>query len=533
MTALSRDLFLAAGVSSLVACGGTVQIQDSGAGGSGATGSGSGASGATGAGQPGTGGSPAAGGWGTGGWGEGGDNLPLSGCYDGSEPAPLVVNGNDTGFGRCVDGSINRVFASQCSAEIENTCQGTEAALNCTSDDECVSSAGKPGRCGSFTQGDWGAEGDGTYCTCVFPCETDADCSDGSICLCAGVVDGINIATCVPSDCTTGQDCASHECGVTSYDSGCGDEAFAACRSSGDACRSDAECPGVSDDPGDNQCAPQYGGIGPWTCRGMECAIGRPLLVTDGPRTARTIARTDWSLLAASSESNALVAFRVSLDAPERSRIASHWQDVAAMEHASVASFARFVLELMSLGAPPELLAEAQQAGSDEIAHAQIAYGLAGIYGTQHVGPGKLDLSGVTALRSPEEIVRALVLEACVGETLGAAEAKASAAEAHTALRPLLEQIATDELRHAALAWKSLRWMLAEMPELRPAAQAGLSEAFALYSAPTPAGRVSAREHGVLGSRDMNDIRREALQALVMPLARELIGGAMSAPASS
>ena len=41
-----------------------------------------------------------------------------------------------------------------------------------------------------------------------------------------------------------------------------------------------------------------------------------------------------------------------------RARLAREWAHIGALEHASVASFARFTLQLMALGAPADLLAE-------------------------------------------------------------------------------------------------------------------------------------------------------------------------------
>jgi hypothetical protein len=43
-------------------------------------------------------------------------------------------------------------------------------------------------------------------------------------------------------------------------------------------------------------------------------------------------------------------------------------------------------------------------------------------------------------------------------------------------IQKILAQIADDESRHAALAWKSLRWILQRNPELQPVAQ----DAFAI-----------------------------------------------------
>ena len=50
----------------------------------------------------------------------------------------------------------------------------------------------------------------------------------------------------------------------------------------------------------------------------------------------------------------------------ERSRLGRAWNEMGLAEHASVAAFSRFVLHLMGLGAPPDLLLDAIQAMKDE-----------------------------------------------------------------------------------------------------------------------------------------------------------------------
>ena len=50
-----------------------------------------------------------------------------------------------------------------------------------------------------------------------------------------------------------------------------------------------------------------------------------------------------------------------------RSAVADAWVRDALAEHASVASFARCMLELMSVGAPPQLLSAAALAANDEV----------------------------------------------------------------------------------------------------------------------------------------------------------------------
>ena len=64
------------------------------------------------------------------------------------------------------------------------------------------------------------------------------------------------------------------------------------------------------------------------------------------------------------------------------------WLKLAEAEHASVASFAKHTLQLMSIGAPSKLIEASQQASIDEIRHAQMCYGIASIFLGSEFGPG-------------------------------------------------------------------------------------------------------------------------------------------------
>ena len=66
------------------------------------------------------------------------------------------------------------------------------------------------------------------------------------------------------------------------------------------------------------------------------------------------------------------------------------------MEHASIAAFARFSLELLAFGAPPDLVEQAQAAMADETRHAKLCFALAGAYAERPIGPGALDMTGVS-----------------------------------------------------------------------------------------------------------------------------------------
>lgn len=96
---------------------------------------------------------------------------------------------------------------------------------------------------------------------------------------------------------------------------------------------------------------------------------------------AGVLKRTSRPGLAALVHAGALAGRpRSEVDAPMRAALSQHWCSIVALEHASVASSARFTLHLFALGAPPTLVAEAQRAGLDEVEHAHLAYGLAGAY---------------------------------------------------------------------------------------------------------------------------------------------------------
>lgn len=343
------------------------------------------------------------------------------------------------GFEQCADGAINRASASSFpdASVAGSSCSGTEDDdVGCKADSECY---GPNGRCVHAIAFD--DEGNTfTYCTCKYACTSDSDCGPGEACIAPDVVSGTESwPTCQPAGCRTNADCGPcGECGVGSRFDGCSWHVALECRSASDQCRATNECDCYPDDD-----------TGIFSCLDEDCYPGRPLLVEQRPRTAATEQRSDWLFGGGFADLRA---------DPE---LALHWLEIAALEHASVASFARFGLQLMALGAPPELLRATHMAARDEIEHAKLAYALASAHGHRTVGPGRLDLRGVRMSSGWREVVRGLIEEGCVGETLGVVEAMAAAKRTTTpTARAVLDRIAADELRHAQLAWRSLAWLL-------------------------------------------------------------------------
>ena len=258
----------------------------------------------------------------------------------------------------------------------------------------------------------------------------------------------------------------------------------------------------------------------PFSCETQNCAIGRPFFVSGSSRTAPSRERTDW----------ADADFKPALDGLDpalRSSLEASWTEIAALEHASIASFARFSLSLLSLGAPPDLLFLTQQATADEVEHARIAYSLASHYAGRSIGPSGLSLQGISIETEKRAVLSSLIEEACVGETLGAAEALSlSLTVTDPALRLAYTRIAEDEGRHAELAWKTLSFLLegADTSTRRFAEGVFAAAMEAASEGPSVREGVISEEHGLLSAGAIRAIRRQALRDVVRPLAQSLVG---------
>lgn len=404
------------------------------------------------------------------------------------------------GLVMCADGSINRVAPGTYDPTIGGqACLGDEQMMLCSSDADCM--AGSHGACRRYSIE---VETE-TYsvCGCLYACASDEDCGPGQACVPPGVVEGTpTYPSCVQASCTSNEGCMCGECGLSPGVGGCEGPTFG-CRLADDTCRTSVDC-----DPLEFSIPVCKESPTGWSCEEGDCGTpGRPLLVDARARLAPARRRDDWG-----------VAIALLPDAA----LARYWARIAALEHASVASFARFAIQLLTLGAPPELVRQTQQAALDEVRHAQLAYGLASAYGGAPVGPGQLELGGVAVRCSWREVVAALIEEACVNETLSTAEALA-ALDSTTVpeVREVLAIIVADEQRHAQLAWRCLAWLLdAAEPADRRWALALLQHMIA--SLRVRAGGLDRPAHGVLGGVRRAAVHRQAIAEVLVPVARAL-----------
>jgi hypothetical protein len=232
-------------------------------------------------------------------------------------------------------------------------------------------------------------------------------------------------------------------------------------------------------------------------------------------------ARSDWQLGDIAVDKSGLSDAQCSL-------LGQQWAEVAAMEHASIASFARFALQLLAAGAPASLVEQSQRAMGDEVVHARACYGLASAYLGHAVGPDRLLLGGATLDESFGQSVIAAVREGCIGETLAAIEAAELAAHCdEPTTRTILCQIAEDESRHAALAWQFVSWALANGgAQLRRLVQQEFERAVNAFELPNAASTTNDEwfaSRGIMAPSSRRALQARAMTDVIAPCAAEVL----------
>jgi hypothetical protein len=138
------------------------------------------------------------------------------------------------------------------------------------------------------------------------------------------------------------------------------------------------------------------------------------------------------------------------------------WLRAGALEHASVAAFARLSLQLMACGAPNDLLGAVHQAAREETEHAEACWAMARQLGVRSVEIGQFPFDGSIAVDADlAKLATETVREGCLAETLGAHLAQVAADAARDPqIRTVLAKIAQEEARHAALSYRIVVWAL-------------------------------------------------------------------------
>jgi hypothetical protein len=402
---------------------------------------------------------------------------------------PIIVNGVDTGIDLCAGGEYLRREAVTCPTNYPDT-------------NPC---------CGTCPEGTICSTSGEIACSCVTACTDDSQCAANELCMC-----GQTAGTCISAKCKTGADCAPGEA-CTSWDTtlGCLYLEFA-CTTPADACGGDIDCSQQN-----SFCAVQADGHR--ECAPGGCVIGRPFLIADEARAAPTARRTDWI-------EGRITPSLDGLDPALCRELAAAWEQAARMEHASIAAFARFSLQLLALGAPPDLVERTNRAMVDETRHARAAFALASAYRGEAIGPGALPISGALDEGSDvASILRLVIREGCIGETVAAVEAgEAEENAADPVVKRVLSMIAGDESEHAELAWRTVRWALAAFgDDVRVAVlkEIALIEA-ELRGAPgvsrSPRDEALLR-HGIVTSEVRGPMRHAVLRRAILPCLNALL----------
>lgn len=240
-------------------------------------------------------------------------------------------------------------------------------------------------------------------------------------------------------------------------------------------------------------------------------------------RTASVERRHDWC-------ENDVIPNVDGLDKRIRDELGTAWEFTAKMEHASIAAFARFSLELLSLGAPSDLIMRTNAALVDETKHARVAFALASVYHGKRIGPGRLSMEGVMADGDDiTSFVRRVIREGCVGETVAAVEAGEAGTRANDpVVRQTLEMIAADESEHAELAWRTVKWALhtfgANVRETIREEMARLADELGTaHETRRTKHDEELLDHGVVTAEVRGSIRRAALKQVVLPCLGALV----------
>lgn len=168
------------------------------------------------------------------------------------------------------------------------------------------------------------------------------------------------------------------------------------------------------------------------------------------------------------------------LGEPTRVALAAQWRENGRTEHASVAAFARLTLDLVALGAPPELIAGAQRDALDEVRHAELCFSLARALDGVAEGPGafpaaaKARTLSTTRIVALSELAVDSLVDGALHEGVSARiVAKLARRCADPAIASMMKEIAADEGRHSRHGWDVVKWCLAEGGEPVARALAG------------------------------------------------------------
>ncbi|MEO8362329.1 MAG: hypothetical protein ABI672_20045 [Vicinamibacteria bacterium] len=153
--------------------------------------------------------------------------------------------------------------------------------------------------------------------------------------------------------------------------------------------------------------------------------------------------------------------------------LADRWRENGAVEHASIAAFARLTLDLMGVGAPPSLIAAANLAALGEVRHAEFCFSVARAIDGSALSPAPFPEAAQTDTppRDRRLALRKLAVESLVDGALGERVSANVLAQLAgrcrvPAIGDTLRGMATDEAGHAELGWAVVEWCVQDGGEV-------------------------------------------------------------------
>jgi hypothetical protein len=245
-----------------------------------------------------------------------------------------------------------------------------------------------------------------------------------------------------------------------------------------------------------------------------------------GKGRAPVAMRDDWRL---GSADELAAELEPGLRPPEAlgRALAQTWTDAGLQAHAAVGAYARFALQLISLGAPPQLLSGAAQAMQNETAHAQACFSLARRYAGDDVGPGALTLEVQAEDADLTSIVLGAVQRGCIGEAVSALCAREGLEHCQdAATREVLIRRQEQKAQQAQLAWRFVAWALrGAARELIDQVRVAFLTALSAQTAPLAAsdGDRLLLRHGLLSPAQTVALEQRVLREVVLPCMEALL----------
>jgi hypothetical protein len=207
--------------------------------------------------------------------------------------------------------------------------------------------------------------------------------------------------------------------------------------------------------------------------------------------------------------------------------LARAWTEAGLRAHAGVGAYSRFALQLMSLGAPRQLLNGCSQAMQDEIAHAKASFSLARRYAGCDVGPGPLPATELAFDGDATSVVLEVVQRGCIAEAVSALSAREALEHCQDgATREVLVRHQAAKARQAQLAWRFVAWALRgacrELPDhVRVAFLTALSAQ--ADAAPLVERDRMLLRHGVLSESQRARLEQRILRDVLLPCMEALL----------